>query len=366
MQGRTVKAKNYRGLIMGVVIRALHLLPPETAHRLALSALGRGLVPRRELEKKPRLATTVFGLEFENPLGLAAGFDKSGKAIRGCLDLGFGFVEIGTVTPRPQAGNPKPRLFRLPQQRALINRMGFNNDGLEAVRERLARRDPAWGPVGANLGANRDTGDPIGDYVAGLRGVYREVDYVAINVSSPNTPGLRQLQTRARLDALLSALLETRAELAGGERPKPLLVKLAPDLAADDEAEIAEVALARSIDGLIIGNTTIARPSDRDGHWRGQAGGLSGPPLLDASTAQLRRFFRLTSGRLPLIGVGGVSRGADAYAKVRAGASLLQIYTALVYRGPSVIGRILAELDRLLERDGCASLVTAVGRDALA
>jgi dihydroorotate dehydrogenase len=202
--------------------------------------------------------------------------------------------------------------------------------------------------------------------VAGLRGVYKKVDYVAINVSSPNTPGLRQLQARARLDALLSALLETRAELAGGERPKPLLVKLAPDLAADDEAEIAEVALTRSIDGLIIGNTTIARPSELDGRWRGQAGGLSGPPLLDASTAQLRRFFRLTSGRLPLIGVGGVYQGTDAYTKVRAGASLLQIYTALVYQGPSVIGRILAELDRLLERDGCASLATAVGRDALA
>jgi dihydroorotate dehydrogenase len=347
-----------------VLIRALHLLPPESAHRLALAALGRGLVPHHQSGKKPRLATTVFGLKFENPLGLAAGFDKNGEAIRGCLRLGLGFVEIGTVTPRPQAGNAKPRLFRLPRDQALINRMGFNNDGLQAMRARLARRDPAWGLVGANIGANRDTADPIDDYVAWLRGVYQGVDYVAINVSSPNTPGLRQLQARARLDALLAALLEARAELAGGERPKPLLVKLAPDLAADDEAEIAEVALARSIEGLILGNTTIARPPGLRGRSCGQAGGLSGPPLRDASTAQLRRFFRLTSGRLALIGVGGISSGTDAYAKLRAGASLLQIYTALVYRGPAVIGRILADLDRLLERDGSVSIADAIGRDA--
>jgi len=347
-----------------VLTRALHLLPPETAHRLALAALGWGLVNRRELEKRPRLARTVFGLEFQNPLGLAAGFDKNAEAIRGCLALGFGFVEIGTVTPRPQAGNAKPRLFRLPEDQALINRMGFNNDGIDAVRARLARRDPAWGVVGANIGANRDSPNPVKDYVTALRGVYPLADYVTVNVSSPNTPGLRQLQARPRLDALLSALLDARAELAGGERPKPLLVKLAPDLAADDEAEIAEVALARSIEGLIIGNTTIARPPGLRGHSCGQAGGLSGPPLRDASTAQLRRFFRLTSGRVALIGVGGISTGTDAYAKVCAGASLLQIYTALVYRGPSVVGRILAELDRLLERDGCASLAAAVGRDA--
>ena len=366
MQGGTGKDKIdlwVSSLVAAVVlIRSLHLLPPETAHRLALFALSRGLVPRRKLEKK--LATTVFGLEFENPLGLAAGFDKSGEAIRGCLGLGFGFVEIGTVTPRPQAGNPKPRLFRLPEDQALINRMGFNNDGIDAVRARLARRDPAWGLVGANIGANRDAADPVKDYVAAMRGVYPFADYVTINVSSPNTPGLRQLQERARLDALLSALLDTRAGLAGGERPKPLLVKLAPDLADDDEAEIAEVVLERSIEGLIIGNTTIARPPQLSGRAREEAGGLSGPPLRDASTAQLRRFFRLTSGRVTLIGVGGISSGADAYAKVRAGASLLQIYTALVYRGPSVIGRILAELDLLLERDGCASLAAAVGRDA--
>jgi dihydroorotate dehydrogenase len=349
-----------------VLIRALHLLAPETAHRVSLAALGWGLVPHREPGKWPRLATTVFGLEFENPLGLAAGLDKSAEAIKGCLRLGFGFVEIGTVTPRPQAGNPKPRLFRLPEDQALINRMGFNNDGLEVVRARLAARDRAWGLVGANIGANRDTAHPIDDYVVGLRGVYQGVDYVAINVSSPNTPGLRQLQARARLDALLSAVLEVRADLAGGERPKPLLVKLAPDLAEDDEAEIAEVALKRSIEGLIIGNTTIARPPGLRGRARGQAGGLSGPPLRDASTAQLRRFFRLTSGRVALIGVGGIFSGADAYAKVRAGASLLQIYTALVYRGPAVIGRILVDIDRLLERDGCTSLTDAIGRDAYA
>jgi dihydroorotate dehydrogenase len=347
-----------------VLIRALHFLPPEAAHSIALSALSHGLVLRRESGERPRLATSVFGLKFENPLGLAAGFDKNGEAIKGCLGLGFGFVEIGTVTPRPQAGNPKPRLFRLREHRALINRMGFNNDGLEAVRARLARRDPAWGLVGANVGANRDSPDPVQDYVTAMRGLYPLADYVVVNVSSPNTPGLRQLQARSRLDALLAALLDARAELAGGEPTKPLLVKLAPDLAEDDEAEIAELALARSIEGLIIGNTTIVRPPQLSDRACGQAGGLSGPPLRDASTAQLRRFFRLTSGRLPLIGVGGLSDGADAYAKVRAGASLLQIYTALVYGGPSVVSGILAELDRLLERDGHTSLAAAVGRDA--
>jgi dihydroorotate dehydrogenase len=347
-----------------MLMRILHLVPPETAHRLALSALGWGLLPRHQSGKRPRLATTVLGLDFPNPLGLAAGFDKNGEAIKGCLGLGFGFVEIGTVTPRPQGGNPKPRLFRLPEDQALINRMGFNNDGLEVVRARVARRDPGWGLVGANIGANRDSPDPVHDYLTAMRGLYPFADYVVVNVSSPNTPGLRQLQARPRLDTLLSSLLEARAELTGSERPKPLLVKLAPDLAADDEAEIAEVALERSIDGLIIGNTTVARPSELDGRWRRQAGGLSGPPLLDASTAQLRSFFRLTSGRLPLIGVGGISHGTHAYAKVRAGASLLQIYTALVFRGPSVIGHILAELDRLLERDGFTSLAAAVGRDA--
>ena len=335
---------------------ALHLLPPETAHGLALWALRRGLTPTVTRPSSTRLATSFCGFELAHPLGLAAGFDKNAEAIAGLFGLGFSFVEVGTVTPRPQAGNPRPRLFRLRAQQALINRMGFNNDGLDAVRARLAGRDPRWGPLGANIGANRDARDPVADYVTCLRGLYELVDYVAVNVSSPNTPGLRDLQDRARLDELLAALVEARTALAGGARAKPLLVKIAPDLAPVEEAALAEVALARGVDGLIIGNTTTARPEVVPVRYRGEPGGLSGAPLFLKSTEQLGRVHRLTAGQLPLIGVGGILRGADAYAKIRAGAGALQLYTALIYRGPRVVSRILDELDRLLELDGCARL----------
>ena len=347
-----------------MLTRALHLLPPETAHGLALWALGRGLTPRFSPAASPRLATSFCGIALAHPLGLAAGFDKDALAARGLFRLGFSFVEIGTVTPRPQAGNPKPRLFRLRREQALINRMGFNNQGLAAVGARLAARDPTWGPLGANIGINRDSADPLADYVACLRSLYPLVDYLAINVSSPNTPGLRDLQQPARLDELLEALLEARAALAGDRRPKPLLVKIAPDLAPEDEMGIADVALARGVEGLIVGNTTIERPEIVTGRYRAEPGGLSGAPLFLKSTEQLGRLRRLTGGKLPLIGVGGVLRGADAYAKIRAGACALQLYTALVYRGPRAVVRILAELNRLLERDGWARLSDACGIDA--
>jgi dihydroorotate dehydrogenase len=346
-----------------VLTRALQLLPPETAHGVALWALRRGLSPNVEPPSSPRLETSFCGFDLAHPLGLAAGFDKNAEAVGGLFRLGFSFVEVGTVTPRPQAGNPQPRLFRLHAQQALINRMGFNNDGLEAVCARLAGRDPRWGPLGANIGAHRDVRDPVADYVTCLRGLYELVDYVAVNVSSPNTPGLRDLQDRARLDDLLAALIETRAVLAGDDRAKPLLIKIAPDLARDDEAALAEVALARGIDGLIIGNTTIERPEIVPVRYRGEPGGLSGAPLFLKSTEQLGRFHRLTGGKLPLIGVGGILRGADAYAKIRAGASALQLYTALIYRGPRAVSRILGELDRLLELDGYARLADARGVD---
>jgi dihydroorotate dehydrogenase len=347
-----------------MLTRALHLLPPETAHALALWALGRGLAPAVSPVVSARLATSFCGLDLAHPLGLAAGFDKNAEAVPGLFRLGFSFVEIGTVTPRPQAGNPRPRLFRLSRQQALINRMGFNNDGLDAVCARLMALDPTLGPLGANIGANRDSADPVADYVTCLRALYPLVDYVAVNVSSPNTPGLRDLQSRARLDELLGVLLETRSNLAGDHRPKPLLVKIAPDLAAQDEDDIAEVVTSRGVDGLIIGNTTIDRPPPLTGRHRGEAGGLSGAPLLRRSTAQLLRFHRLTGGALALVGVGGILRGVDAYAKIRAGASALQLYTALIYRGPRAAIRILGELDRLLERDGCARLSDARGVDA--
>ncbi len=343
---------------------AWRLLPPETAHALAIWALRRGLAPTVTPPSSVRLRTSFCGFELAHPLGLAAGFDKNALAVPGLFGLGFAFVEIGTVTPRPQGGNPRPRLFRLRRQQALINRMGFNNDGLEAVRARLAGQEACPGPLGANIGANRDARDAIADYVACLRGLYELVDYLTVNVSSPNTPGLRDLQGRARLDELLAALVEARSALAGGSRPKPLLLKIAPDLEPDDEAAIAEVALARGIDGLIISNTTTARPQVVSGRRRDEAGGLSGAPLFLRSTEQLGRFHRLTRGRLPLVGVGGILRGSDAYAKIRAGASALQLYTALVYRGPRVVSRILADLDHLLALDGVARVEDARGVDA--
>jgi dihydroorotate dehydrogenase len=356
----------------------LRRLPPETAHGLALQALGQGLARSHRPPPRPRLATRFCGFELPHPLGLAAGFDKNAEAALGLFGLGFAFVEIGTVTPRRQAGNPKPRLFRLRPQQALINRMGFNNHGLEAVRARLAALGPRpaalrtdhpgrrWepaAPLGANIGANRDSADPVADYVTCLRGLYPLVDYVAVNVSSPNTPGLRDLQRRDRLHQLLAALLEARATLAAGGAPKPLLLKIAPDLTPEDEADIADLALALGIDGLIVSNTTIARPDVVTGRDRDQAGGLSGTPLFLRATEQLGRFFRLTGGRLPLVGVGGITTGADAYAKIRAGAAALQLYTALIYQGPGVVARVLEDLDRLLAEDGYTRISEAIGAD---
>ena len=344
------------------LLQGLHLLPPETAHWLALQALAHGLVPATRAAAPARLRTTFCGFELAHPLGLAAGFDKNAEAVPGLFAQGFSCVEIGTVTPRPQPGNPRPRLFRLPDRQALINRMGFNNEGLEPVRRRLAALGEKAGVLGANIGANQDSADPVADYVACLRALYPLVDYVAVNVSSPNTPGLRDLQRRDRLSGLLGALLEARAGLE--PRTKPLLLKIAPDLAAEDEADIAEVALTQGIDGLIVGNTTVERAGLGDSRHAAEAGGLSGSPLLRRSTEQVGRFFRLCRGRLPLVGVGGIASGADAYAKIRAGASALQLYTALVYQGPGVVRRILEELDRLLAADGYGSLEEAVGVDS--
>jgi dihydroorotate dehydrogenase len=335
----------------------LHRLPPEMAHGLALRALRSGLVPARPPTSSPRLSATLFGRELPHPLGLAAGFDKNADAVQGLFRLGFAMVEVGTVTPRPQAGNPRPRLFRLSSQHALINRLGFNNQGLEAMRARLAKRPRPHGLLGANIGPNRDSDDPLRDYVLCLEGLYDLVDYVTINVSSPNTPGLRQFQGRDVLARLLDALIGTRARLAGPS--KPLVLKIAPDLEPRDEEAVAEVVLAKGIDGLIVSNTTTARPGDIMDP--GEAGGLSGPPLFARSTALLARMYRLTSGRLPLIGVGGISTGADAYAKIRAGASALQLYTSLIYRGPGVIEAVLSDLDVRLEADGFAHIADAVG-----
>lgn len=341
--------------VAGPLLRALD---PERAHDLTLRLLRGGLVPAGRSADDRMLAQRLWGLDFPNPVGLAAGFDKNAVAPDAMLRLGFGFVEIGSVTPRPQPGNPRPRVFRLPRQRALINRYGFNNDGLDAVAARLRARERR-GIVGANVGKNKETAEAADDYAAGIAMLAPLVDYLVVNVSSPNTPGLRALQGRGPLAALLGRAMEARAR-AGG-RPPPLLLKIAPDLTPEDEADMAEVALASGIDGLVVSNTTVARPSGLPAELAREAGGLSGPPLMEASTRLLGRMYRLTGGRLPLVGVGGIASAEDAYAKIRAGASLLQLYTALVYRGPALVAEVKRGLVRLLRADGFASLADAIG-----
>jgi dihydroorotate dehydrogenase len=350
---------------LDLAARLLRLLPAEMAHRLtvrALAATPPGWIaggPWGAWEEDHILATRVFGLDFPNPIGLAAGFDKNAETFRHMAALGFGFAEIGSVTPRPQPGNPRPRLFRLPEDQAIVNRLGFNNDGLAAVQARLRRRPPRMqGILGANLGRNKDSTDAAADYAAGVRALAPLADYLVVNVSSPNTPGLRALQGREPLAALLAAVRAAR----GGPSP-PLLLKIAPDLTEADKADIAEVALEGGVDGLIVSNTTIARPAGLASPAAVEAGGLSGRPLFAPSTAVLADMYRLTSGRLPLIGVGGIAGAEDAYAKIRAGASLLQLYTALVYQGPGLVARIKRGLAARLRADGFASLAAAVGAD---
>jgi dihydroorotate dehydrogenase len=339
---------------------ALRALDPELAHALTIKALrlAHGLRPPERDD--PRLRVQALGLEFPNPIGLAAGFDKNVQVTEAMLALGFGFVEAGTVTPRPQDGNPKPRIFRLVEDRAVINRLGFNNEGVAAASARLRALQTKPGIRGINIGANKDATDRVADYVTGLNELGPLASYVTVNISSPNTPGLRGLQNKSELKSLLAALIEARAKLP---RAVPLLVKIAPDL--DDHAcsDIAELALASSIEGLIVSNTTIARPSSLKSRRARETGGLSGAPLFVRSTAVLRTMRRLTQGRLTLIGVGGVSSGADAYAKIKAGASLVQLYTALTYEGPALIPRIKRELLSCVERDGHKSISEAVGRD---
>jgi len=341
----------------------LRCLDPETAHGLAITALKCGLVPGGGPVSDPVLKVSLWGREFANPLGLAAGFDKNGDVPDAMLKQGFGFVEIGSVTPRPQDGNPRPRLFRLSRERAVINRMGFNNHGQEVVAERLAgRANLTGGHVGINIGKNKDTTDPVSDYVAGAAALAGLADYLVINVSSPNTPGLRALQGKEPLAQLIAAVREAVDGL-GLERPPPVLIKVAPDLTDEDKHDIAEVVTKGSVDGLIATNTTIERPSGLSDPARREEGGLSGNPLFEPSTRVLSEFYELTGGKLPLVGVGGVSSGADAYAKIRAGASLVQLYSALVFHGPGLVRRINRELAELLKADGFTSVANAVGAD---
>ena len=337
--------------------RLLSRLDAETAHGFAIASLKTGLVPRDRAPDAASLAVNVWGRALPNPIGLAAGFDKNAEVPDALLGVGFGLVEIGTVTPKPQAGNPRPRLFRLPEDRGVINRMGFNGQGLDAVLARLRDRPPR-GVVGVNVGANKDSDDRTGDYVTCAAALAPYAGYLVCNVSSPNTPGLRNLQGRAELSALIERVQEA---IAG--RPVPLLVKIAPDVGEDDLDDIVAVARALRIDGLIVGNTTLSRPATLQSPRKTEAGGLSGAPLMSLSTAVLKRAAQRVERQFPLIGVGGVGSGEDAYAKIRAGATLVQLYSMMVYDGPPLIRRIKDGLAALLQRDGFASVADAVGAD---
>ena len=336
----------------------LHRFDPETAHGLAIRALQMGLTTRPGPFTTSRLRTQISGLSLPNPVGLAAGFDKNATALAPLARTGFGFLEVGAATPRPQPGNPRPRLFRLSEDRAAINRFGFNNDGAEAIAARLAARDRST-VAGINLGANKDSEDRARDFSKVLETCGVHVDFATVNVSSPNTEKLRDLQGKAALGALLQGVVETRARLA---RPVPVFLKIAPDLSGDDLKDIADVAREVQIDGIIATNTTLNRDGLASPH-ASQAGGLSGAPLFEQSTSVLARLSTLTDGKIPLIGVGGISSAEEAYAKIRAGASAVQLYTALIYRGLSLITEIAEGLDRLLARDGFSNVAEAVGTD---
>ena len=339
---------------------ALRLLPPETAHRATLRLLQKAspLLPSARADD-PRLALTALGMNFPNPIGLAAGFDKDADVPDAMLKFGFGFVECGSVTPRPQAGNPQPRLFRLRADRAVINRMGFNNGGMDAMAAKLARR-PKRGIVGINIGANKDSADRTADYELCFAALAPFASYITANVSSPNTPGLRGLQNKDELQKLLETLTNARTR---GRVHMPILLKIAPDVTPDALDDIADVTLASGIEGIIATNTTIARPPWLKSKQASESGGLSGAPLMTPSTAILKALRQRVGAKLTLVGVGGVASGADAYAKIRAGASLVQLYTALAYAGPGLVARIKRDLTACLARDGFSTIVDAIGAD---
>lgn len=337
-------------------LHLLHRFDPERAHGLSLAALRCGLVPLAGVQTSPRLACRLAGLTLPNPVGMAAGFDKNASALHALANAGFGFAEAGAATPRPQPGNPRPRLFRLTQDRAVINRFGFNNEGMQAICARLATR-PKGFVTGLNLGANKDSTDRAADFASVLAHCGPHVDFVTVNVSSPNTERLRDMQGKAALSALLAGVMEVRAGLA---RPVPVFLKIAPDLCTDELAEVAEVALAAKIDGIIATNTTLSRDGLQS-PMASEGGGLSGAPLFEKSTRVLAQLSKLTNGALPLIGVGGIGSAEQAYAKIRAGASAVQLYSALVYEGLSLVPRITSGLDALLARDGFSSVADAVG-----
>jgi dihydroorotate dehydrogenase len=358
--------RNVIGLLDRFARPLLRLFSPEDAHSLVIKALS--LAPRRQPSSDDaRLALRVLGLNFPNPIGIAAGFDKNAEVPDALLGLGFGFVEVGTVTPLPQAGNPKPRIFRLEPDQAVINRLGFNSEGAAPVLRRLAARAEAGGIVGVNIGANKDSSDRASDSVGLIEAVAPVASYVTINISSPNTPGLRELQRASTLDDLLARIVEVRDRVVPRAGPTPVLLKIAPDLSLGDLDDVVGVARARGIDGMIVGNTTISRPlALRDRATALQAGGLSGRPLYPLSTRMLAETYVRVEGAFPLIGVGGIDSGAAALGKIRAGADLLQVYSSLVYRGMDLVSEIKAALTDALDHGGAGKLSDLVGVDAAA
>lgn len=342
----------------------LFRIEPERAHRLAIRALKLGLAGKSRGDDDPILCSSVWGLRFANPVGMAAGFDKDAEVFDCALDLGFGFAEAGSVTPRAQPGNPRPRLFRLTEDDAVINRFGFNSRGLDFFVEGLKRRRNTDGIVGANVGKNKDTQDAAQDYALGIRAVAGLADYIVCNVSSPNTPGLRNLQARTQIETLLTDVLRARRQACREQsRVPPLLVKVGPDLTDGEVRDIAQVSLSTGVDGIIVGNTTVDRPPGLRSRFREETGGLSGRPLLAKANSCLAAMYLHTAGRIPIVGCGGVTSGADAYTKIRLGASLVQLYSALVYQGPGAVRAIKRELADCLRKDGFRSVGEAVGAD---
>ena len=344
-----------------------HAMDPETAHHVGICAMRNGLHPHYEAVNDARLNVKLWNQKFSNPVGLAAGFDKNAEVMDAMLKMGFGFVEVGTVTPKPQEGNPRPRVFREPKSEAVINRMGFPNKGLQTFKENIVKfssqTNRPSGIVGLNIGMNKDQTDPAADYCYLIQELGSYADYFTINISSPNTPGLRNLQSRENLLPLLERIKEQQAQSCDTSKLPPLLVKLAPDLDDAQQEELAQAALDGGIDGLILTNTTLARPKFLPEKFRTEMGGLSGKPLTQKSTEVIRKFYALTKGQIPIIGVGGISSGQDAYDKIKAGASLIQLYSALVYHGPETANQINQDLLLLLEKDGLTSIQDAVGLD---
>ncbi|KAA8595733.1 hypothetical protein FQN60_011024, partial [Etheostoma spectabile] len=338
----------------------------ETAHVLAVKLISLGLVPLNRYQDPASLEVKVLGLKFKNPIGIAAGFDKNGEAIDGLYKMGFGFVEVGTITPKPQEGNTKPRVFRLTTDHAIINRYGFNSCGLAEAQQRLKSRadtqkqkSKAGLPLGINLGKNKLSQNAGADYLEGVRVLGPLADYLVVNISSPNTPGLRDLQGKVEL----RKLLHTERDALQGERIPPVLVKIAPDLTAQDKQDIADVVTELGVDGLMVSNTTVSRPETLQDLHKSEIGGLSGQPLKDLSTNTVREMYNLTKGKILIVGIGGVASGQDAMDKIRAGASLVQLYTALTYKGPPIVTKIKRELEQLLKEQGFSSVSEAVGAD---